>query len=139
MQTKHRTCFKCKYEAETADHKCPRCGRRLRTRAEIRGLGAVLVFLGGFLMTVIGAISVWMYNIIFYPAASGGSRFTGGDSELALIAGVFGFVFLFGFVAAVAGLWQLILGRRNMILVWTIVALGIIFLVGGQAAYFYNP
>lgn len=138
MQIKHRSCFKCKYETETADAKCARCGRRLRSRTEIRVLGAILIFLGGFLLVVMGTISSWMYNVIFHPQSANGAKFTGDASELAMIAGVFGFVFLFSFIAVIAGLWQLILGRRNMILVWIIVGLGIIFIVGGEAMLFFT-
>jgi hypothetical protein len=45
---------------------------------------------------------------------------------------ILGFVFFFGFVSFAAGLWQLILGRRNMILIWVILGLGVVFLVGGS-------
>jgi hypothetical protein len=139
MQIKHRTCFKCKYEAETAALICPRCRKRLRSRGEIRLLGGVLVMIGGLLLAMMSAISIGVYGIIFHPGNANGARFTGGESELMMIAGVFGFVFLFGFIAVIAGLWQLILGRRNMLLVWTIVGLGIIFIVGGQAfVYLFN-
>lgn len=137
QQVKHRSCFKCKYETETADTKCARCGRRLRSRTEIRILGAILVCLGGFLLVAMTFVTGWMYNVIFYPQTANGAKFTGDADDLAMIAGVFGFVFLFSFIALIAGLWQLILGRRNMILVWAIVGLGIVFIVGGEAMVFF--
>jgi hypothetical protein len=138
MQIKHRSCFKCKYEIETTEPKCARCGRRLRTRTEIRVLGAVMISLGGFLLVAMSIISGWIYTVIFHPESANGAKFTGDENQLMMIAGVFGFIFLFSFVAIAAGLWQLILGRRNMILVWTILGLGIIFIVGGNAVIFFN-
>jgi hypothetical protein len=135
---KHRSCYKCKYEIETADIKCNACGRRLRSRTEIRVLGAIIILLGGFLLVLMGTISIWMYNVIFHPETANGARFTGDTNELALIAGVFGFVFLFSFVALAAGFWQLIFGRRNMILVWIIIGLGIVFIIGVEAMVFFT-
>jgi hypothetical protein len=138
MQIKHRSCFKCKYEIESADTKCARCGRPLFSRTNIRIRGALLVFIGVFLLALMTSISSWMYNVIFYPQAANGAKFTGDENQLMMIAGVFGFVFLFSFIAIIAGLWQLILGRRNMILVWAILGMGIIFVAGGWAVVFFT-
>ena len=137
MQITHRSCFKCKTEIETAETKCVRCGRPLFSRTNIRIRGAIMVFLGGFLIALMGTISIWMYGVIFHPAANG-ARFNGDANELAMIAGIFGFIFLFSFIAVITGLWQLILGKRNMILVWTIMAFGFIFIIGGTAFVFYT-
>lgn len=138
MQVKYRSCYKCSYEIETVDATCARCGRHLWSRTEVRVRGAILTVLGSFLIIFMGYISIWMYNVIFHPETANGARFTGNQNELAMIAGVFGFVFLFSFVALITGLWQLILGRRNMILVWVIVALGIVFIIGGEALVFVD-
>jgi hypothetical protein len=138
MQVKHRSCFKCKYEIETADSKCNQCGQRLRSRTEIRALGSLLIVLSSFLIGVMTMISSWMYNVIYSPQTANGSRFNGDEKDLAMIAGVFAFVFLFSFTALAAGLWQVIFGRRNMILVWTIIGLGIVFIAGGWAIRFLH-
>lgn len=133
MPIKHRSCYKCKTEIETAEAKCARCGRRLRSRTEIRTLGALMIFLGSFLIIFMGYISLWMYNVILHPETANGAKFTGDNNELLLIAAVFGFVFLFSLVAVINGFWQLIFGRRNMILVWIIIVFGIIFIGSGLA------
>jgi hypothetical protein len=137
MQIKHRSCFKCQTEIETAETKCHRCGRRLESRTETRVRGSILIILGGFLIVFMGMISSWMINVIFYPQAANGAKFTGDENELLMIAGVFGFVFLFSIFAVITGLWQLIFGRRNRILVWMIIGLGIFFIIGGEALVFF--
>src|SRR5258706_12941633 len=104
-----RSCFKCGYEGDTADTRCPNCGRPLKTVRQIRVLGGILVFLGGFLILFMGGITLFVMNLIY----KNGSSFTGTRNDLILIFGAFGFVIFFGFVALIAGLWQLIFGRRN--------------------------
>jgi hypothetical protein len=131
----YRFCFKCKWEGETAEKLCPRCRRATQTRGFIRATGAVLVALGGFLIVVMGAITIAVISIIEQSGKPGTSaRFTGTKDQMLMIFAIFGFVLLFGFVSVIAGLWQLIFGRRNMILVYFILALGALFLVGGSIA-----
>lgn len=60
-----------------------------------------------------------------------GPRFSGTKNDLFLVFMILGFVFFFGAVSFVAGLWQLIFARRNMVLIWIILALGAVFLIGG--------
>ena len=128
---KKRSCFKCGYEAYTAEKKCPQCGRPLKTILQIRVIGGILVFLGGFLILFMGGISLFVLNIVSQGGKpGGGSHFTGSRNDLILIFGVFGAVIFFGFVALLAGLWQLILGRRNKVFIWLILGLGFLFVIG---------
>jgi hypothetical protein len=79
-----------------------------------------------------GLITFWAVDLIRHNNdPNGASRFTGTEQQMYLMFGVFAFVMLFGLAALTAGLWQLIFGRRNMILVWIVLGLGAIFVVGG--------
>jgi magnesium-transporting ATPase (P-type) len=137
----YRLCFKCKWEGETAEKLCPRCRKATQTRRFIRATGAALVALGGFLIVVMGAITIVVVGLFQQSGRPGapsmGARFTGTKDQMLMILGIFGFVLLFGFVSVIAGLWQLIFGRRNMILVYFILALGVVFLVGGSIAQMF--
>lgn len=129
----YRFCFKCKWEGESAEKICPRCRKPTQTRGFIRGTGAVLVVLGGFLIAMMSIITIVVVGIIQQSNKPGSTaRFTGTKDQMVLMFGIFGFVLLFGFVSLAAGLWQLIFGRRNMILVYFILALGVVFIVGGS-------
>ena len=131
----HRTCYKCHYEAETAETRCPRCrSKKLWTRTETRAMGGVLAVLGSFLMVVMGAIILFFIGLAATAGKKNisGPRFSGTKNDLFLVFIILGFVFFFGFVSFVAGMWQIILGRRNMVLIWVILALGVVFLVGGS-------
>lgn len=128
----HKTCFKCKYEGQTAEKLCPRCRKRLRTGTEIRTLGGVLAALGAFLVVMMGAITFFAIGLVSQSGKTGtGARFSGTKDQMYIMFGIFGFVLLFGFTSLVAGLWQLLFGRRNMMLIYIILGLGVIFLVGG--------
>lgn len=128
----HKTCYKCHFEAETGERLCPRCRKKLWTRTETRGLGAVLAVLGVFLVVIMSAIIIFMLGVIDQSAKPGsGARFTGTKDEMFAIFGILGFVLLFGFTSLIAGMWQVIFGRRNMALIYVILVLGGIFLIGG--------
>lgn len=106
----------------------------MRTRTTVRILGLVMTILGGSLLIGMGAIALWAVNLIRHnddPNAS--SHYIGTRQQMHLMFGVFGFIMLFGLAALAAGLWQLIVGRRNMVLVWIVLGLGVLFFVGGVA------
>jgi magnesium-transporting ATPase (P-type) len=131
--TTYRFCFKCKWEGESADALCPRCRKPTKTQSFIRGTGVVLVALGGFLLAVMSVITVAVIGVVQQSGKpETGTRFTGSKDDMILMFAVFGFVLLFGLVALIAGLWQVVLGRRNMILVYIILILGAVFLIGGS-------
>jgi len=128
-----RICFKCKWEGASAEKLCPRCRKPTQTRGFIRGTGAVLAVLGGFLIAMMSVITLAVMGLIAQGGKPGaGARFTGTKDQMVIMFGVFGFVLLFGFTSLIAGLWQLILGRRNMVLVYFILFLGAVFLIGGS-------
>ena len=135
LKTQYRFCFKCKWEGQSAEKLCPRCRRATQTSGFIRGTGVVLIALGGFLIALMSVITIAVVGIIAQSGKPGSSsRFTGTKDQMILMFAIFGFVILFGVVSLIAGFWQLIFGRRNMILVYFILFLGAVFLVGGSIA-----
>jgi hypothetical protein len=132
--TRRRTCLKCGFIGDTTEAKCPACGGLMRATSTIRILGVVMIALGGFLITTMAVISLWAYNLIQQSSAPGTSaRFTGTKNQMLMMFGVFGLVTLFGVVALVTGLWQLIFGKRNKLLTWVVLGLGAVFVIGGLA------
>jgi len=76
---------------------------------------------------MMGYISLWAID------AAGKGRFTGTQQEKLLIFGLFGVLLTFGFWSFVTGLWQVVTGRRNKILAWLVVGLGLLISIGGGA------
>lgn len=135
IKYQHLTCFKCGFETQANYNKCPRCGRGLKTRGEIRLLGFLLATLGGILVVGMSAITLIVIGLIQQSGKPGTTaRFTGTETEMLMMFGIFGAVLIFGFGALAAGLWQLIFARRNMFLLWAMIAMGFILLIGGEMA-----
>jgi hypothetical protein len=132
QQLSYRLCPKCKWEGESADVRCPRCHRKTMTRGFIRGTGAALAALGVVLIVFMGAITIAVMGIVRQADKPGAAHFSGTKTELYVIFSLFGLILFFGFVAVIAGLWQLILGRRNMVLIYLALALGVLFFIGGN-------
>jgi len=124
----HKSCFKCSYEADTAETRCPRCGRPFKSSKNIRVRGGILVFLGVFLILFMGGIALFVSYLVFggsNPDAA--AKFRGEGFQLLLIYGIFGCVMLFGLASLITGIFQLITGRRNQFLVWLM--MGLVFLL----------
>ena len=121
---KRRYCLKCGFDAETADLLCPNCRRRLRTTTETRLSGTFQAFGGALLIGLMGYISFWLIG------QTGQGRFNGTQQELMLIVGIFAVVILFGIVTFAAGLWQLIVGKRNEVFILIVAQLSFVLLAG---------
>ncbi|HWS55525.1 MAG TPA: hypothetical protein VN228_15410 [Pyrinomonadaceae bacterium] len=132
-----RVCYKCDHETREPVERCPRCGnRRVLTTKGIRALGGVLVALGLFLVTFMGAISVIVAGIIIRssdPAAT--TRFDGGTKEIALIFGIFGLVIAFGAACTVGGAMQLARGRRSKTMVRVVMGIFFAIIVVAEIIY----
>lgn len=98
---------------------CPRCGARVLTSRRVRILGWLLLGIGLFLIAFMGYITLQTYDSFARPgaASAGGSRFTGDAEQGRQILTVFWLVIAVGALSAVNGVWQIVTGRRNMILV----------------------
>ncbi len=128
----NRTCPKCKYIRATSEINCPDCGKVLQSVSKIRTLGVLLVASGLSLLAFMSWLALWMYNAISQTGKPGAtSGFNGGEQEISFIVIVVGLVILIGLNATIAGFWQIVFGKRNKILVVTIMVLGIIFILTG--------
>lgn len=86
--------------------------------------------MGGFLVAVIGVIWIATINMIQNsnnPNAT--SRFTGSHEQIMAMFTIFGVVMSIGVAAFLAGLWQLIFGRRSLVLIYIMLMLGVIFMI----------
>lgn len=129
-QAVRRTCPKCGYIRETSEEKCADCGKPLQKVSTIRALGVFLVVLGGALFAFMSWLSLWAYGTIVHPSASG-SHFNGTPKDMLFMIFVFGLVIAISLGATAGGLWQIVFGKRNKLIVFAVIALGIAFAVTG--------
>jgi MFS family permease len=133
-QVQLRSCFKCRFEGNTAQAVCPRCGRRLFTATNIRWRGALMIFIGLFLSGFMSVIAVLATGLLMQAAKNPNtsSKLNEETHMLVFVYLIFGGVIAIGLAATVAGLWMAIFGRRNVVLIWIFFALIILtFFVGG--------
>ena len=106
--------------------------KAVQSPTTLRVLGGVLVGLGSLLMGGMAVLSFVMYGLIQAsrdPRAT--TKFTGSESDIVFMYGIFALVFFIGLTAFAAGIWQLIFGKRNLVLVWIMLGLGAIFFIVG--------
>ena len=115
--TKTRVCYKCRYEENTSETKCPRCGRILYTETKIRTLGVLITFLGAFIAAMMAYIISYVYSSVNQSNAS--LRFTDTETQALYIYAILGLTFAAGVFFVFTGLWQIVFARRNRMLVWT--------------------
>jgi len=105
--------------------------KAVKSPATLRALGVVLVVLGGILMGGMAVLSWVMYGVINNTDPRASTKFTGSESDMLFMFAIFALVFFIGLTAFTAGLWQVVFGRRNLILVWIMLGLGGIFFIIG--------
>ena len=132
---KLRYCFKCGYQAATADVKCPQCRGPLNASSGARVRGALMILLGGILVAFMSYLTMWAIDAS-NPQAPGGTRFNGSDDQLTAILALFGILIVFGFATALAGFWQVIFGRRNRFIVWG--AIGFAVIMAAMTYFVYS-
>ncbi|MEO5859274.1 MAG: hypothetical protein ABIR33_10030 [Pyrinomonadaceae bacterium] len=108
----------------------------IKSPATLRALGTVQIILGGALMGGMAVLSWVMYGVIHNNDPRASTRFTGSESDIVFMFGIFALVFFIGLTSLVAGLWQMVFGKRNLILVWIMLGLGAVFLLIGTAVKF---
>jgi hypothetical protein len=90
----------------------------------------VLVGLGGLLIASMATLSVVVARITLHTDDPGTTtRFTGGAEDVALIAGVFGFVIALGAGVVFGGAWQIRYGRPNRAVVAAAFVLTVLLLL----------
>ena len=131
-----RNCFVCDYKAVTADLSCPNCGKPLQSEGTIRFLGGILSFLGLLLITIMTLVINGVSNatrVVDRPGHYGESARNAPNDTLVyfiLIA-----VLLAGVSALLAGGWMVVTGRRNLKLLWFMIAFGLAL---GTAGYIFK-
>lgn len=132
--TERRSCFKCRWEGDTAQLSCPRCGKRLFSRANIRVRGAVMIVIGLFLSGLMSAITIFITALLADAAKKPGAA-TQLETEpdlLILMYVTLGGVIAAGVAAILNGIWMLAFGRRNLVLLYIFLGLlGVVFVTGG--------
>jgi hypothetical protein len=118
-------CFKCRWEGRTFLPACPRCGRGLFSQTNVRVRGVLMTFLGLFLSGLMSVIAFFVTAFLIQTAKNpkNSAGFKGEEHLLIMIYLIFGGVIAMGVTMILAGLWQVIFGRRNMILIWIFFAL----------------
>lgn len=107
-------CNRCGAETNEPLGHCPRCGRRLHKTSTIRGIGWLLVVLGGGLAAFMAWLTLTIRRIVEHSGEPGATtRFTGDASDARLIYAIFGLVLALSLTFVAAGVWQIIYGRRN--------------------------
>ena len=100
----------------------------LKTRSAIRWLGVALVFIGGFIALIMLGVLALIIGIFAQTPAS---KIRGEEGKAIFAVGVVLATLGIGIAFGVAGLWQIIFGKRNRWIVWISLALVVItFLVG---------
>lgn len=123
-----RVCPKCNEIVNTSETVCINCGRKMMPASRIRMLGWLSFGCGVFLVGLMSWLSFWIYNAITRSGEPGQGTFRGGPEVIAFIIVVFGLVLTFGLFAIITGLWQIIYGKRNKVLTFIVMILGIAFI-----------
>ena len=131
-QVEHKTCFRCNYEADTAETTCPRCGKTLKSSRNLRIRGGILLACGGFLIVFVTAIAGFLAYLYFggvmkIPHAEAAKT----GMMMFLIFGLLGFIVLFGVLALINGIYMLKTGRRSLVLMWLMLGMVFIMIFGG--------
>ncbi len=112
----HSTCTKCGAWADGAVEVCPRCGGAMRLTKGSTARGWVLLFIGLFLMGMMGAIIGFTAPTMLNPGVEvNGGSFTGTVEQGRIFLGLFVLVFLFGAVSTLGGLFQIVTRRESKV------------------------
>jgi hypothetical protein len=127
-------CTKCEYVATGKETKCPQCGSWIRRAQRIRRLGFALIGIGILLVIMMGIITMAVAPMIFSSGAeTSGARFTGTPQQGLMILGMFGLLIVFGIAATLAGVFQVVTGRRSIWIMIAVFGLAFILFVAAQA------
>lgn len=132
-QPVRRACPKCGYIRETSETNCDFCGKLLQKISTVRISAVVLIVLGTLLLGIMSWLSLWIYGAMSPSGNPNGSRFNGSGSDALFIIFVFGLIISISLGVTTAGFWQIIFGKRNKLIVFTVAGLGIMFLITGLA------
>lgn len=122
-----KNCFGCDYKEVTEERRCPQCGKPLQDEKTIRMLGGILSFLGLVLITimtlVINGIS-HSTRVVDRPGHYGESARNTPNGTL--VYGILIAVLLMGVSTLLTGGTMVVTGRRNLKLLWFMIAFGLV-------------
>ena len=126
----HSTCTKCGAWADGNVAVCPRCGGPMQVKQGSTVRGWVLLFLGLFLMGMMGAITAATAPTMLNPGVEiDGGSFTGTAQQGRIFLGLFLLVFAFGAVSTLYGLFQIVTRRESKAFVMATLGLAALLLV----------
>ena len=102
----------------------------MQTSRSVRRLGWTLLVIGAGLVGLMGTITVTtLPSLLPVGNALGPDRFNGMEEQAQSILTLFGLVIAFGLASAFNGVWQILSGRRNrLVLLLTLVpAVALVF------------
>lgn len=128
VQPEFRSCFKCRFEGNLPQNICPRCGKRLYTATNVRWRGFFLLFIGIFLSVFMSVIAFFVSGLLMNAMNNPESarKINAETPMLFIVYGIFGLVIVIGLTSMLMGIWQLIFGKRNRVLIW--IFFGLLFL-----------
>lgn len=134
-----RVCQRCGTETYDTAARCARCGGRVTSAKMMRALGWLLVGLGTFLVVLMGAITIYVANVVYHSNDPGATTtFTGGAEMEFFMFGLFGLVLVFGVACVASGAWQARYAKPNRKLMFLVLGLGVLFFVIGRVVRLMN-
>lgn len=123
-----RGCTKCGLSVTGKETRCPQCGGWIRRAQRIRRLGGVLIVLGILLVAMMGTITIMLAPMMLAAGReTTDARFTGTPEQAMMILGLFGIIMVFGVACIAGGIYQVLTGRRSIVII--ILVLGLAFLL----------
>ena len=119
-------CGTCGSETELVENDCHLCTRLRAKEKNVR--------VGGALLTAIGLIVIVMMSVVINAVSrmSSASRSNASGRDPDVITGILYFVVAYGIVALAAGLWHLVTGRVNKVLLYSMLGAGTVLGIGAQ-------
>lgn len=130
-------CGGCGAESPAWTDVCSGCGVVLHPPGRLRAAGVLYLVLGSLLTggaTYLIVLIAGMVALSDDPEATG--RFTGTVWQLVLVYSALGFVLLIGVTGILMGVWQVLHGRRNLMLVRVAMVLYVVFWTGSMLIIF---
>lgn len=113
----------CKVETPGIVDKCPACGSRVVTSRRIRIMGWLSIACGLFLVCFMGYITLAMLPTLSNAGMQvDGGRWNGTAEQARMVLNLFYTVIGFGVLATFAGIWQVVTGRRHIVIIFATLA-----------------
>ena len=129
-QPLYQACPHCNSAGEFTEQTCVNCSLPQTSERQNRMLGALMIALS--LILIVGMAYV-IYSIdrslVSSDKPGSATKWTASPTEMSIMFGVLYTVLATGISAFTAGLWHLVIGRRNLTLVWTMFALTIVLFI----------